>query len=271
MTPAMTRPRSRMLVAPTSEMTSSMISSISSSDIGSGMNSSSTSSSYSSSSACSSRPPARKASAASTRRLRSRWRTCSSSSSESGRCSSFCAACNELRIRLSASRRSSSRASRAAFSSSSMRAISVMPAPARAARELAVSKRPPSTCQCRWKTVCPPPWPTLTSTLVVVEPCGRRGLRDEPSILLGLVVGERVDVAERVDVPHGSTRRCVSAFGLMSRIATKPSASCTWSPSATSRQNRQSQAATARIPSSQTPTARACTSSPTGASTSHGV
>ena len=37
----------------------------------------------------------------------------------------------------------------------------------------------------------------------------------------------------------GSTRRCVSAIGLMSRIATNPSAACTWSPSATSRQNRQ--------------------------------
>src|ERR1700675_4387531 len=38
----------------------------------------------------------------------------------------------------------------------------------------------------------------------------------------------------------GSTRRCVSASGLMSRIATKPSALCTWSPSATSPQKRQS-------------------------------
>ena len=78
-------PMSRMLVAPTSEMTSSMISSSSSSESGSGMNSSSTSSSYSSSSAWSSRPPLRNASAASRRRLRSRWSTCSSSSSESRR------------------------------------------------------------------------------------------------------------------------------------------------------------------------------------------
>ena len=55
-TSAITRPRSRSDVAPTSAITSSMISSSSSSDSGSGMNSSSTSSSYSSASACSSRP-----------------------------------------------------------------------------------------------------------------------------------------------------------------------------------------------------------------------
>src|SRR4029079_14746257 len=38
----------------------------------------------------------------------------------------------------------------------------------------------------------------------------------------------------------GSTSRCVSAFGAMSRIATKPSTACTWSPSRTSVQKRQS-------------------------------
>ena len=38
----------------------------------------------------------------------------------------------------------------------------------------------------------------------------------------------------------GITSRCVSAFGLMSLIATNPSALRTWSPSATSWQNRQS-------------------------------
>src|SRR6478672_2656700 len=38
----------------------------------------------------------------------------------------------------------------------------------------------------------------------------------------------------------GSTSRCVSAFGLMSRIATKPSAARTWSPSRASVQKRQS-------------------------------
>src|SRR6187455_3151807 len=37
----------------------------------------------------------------------------------------------------------------------------------------------------------------------------------------------------------GRTSRWVSEMGLMSRIATNPSAACTWSPSATSRQNRQ--------------------------------
>src|SRR2546421_5316956 len=36
------------------------------------------------------------------------------------------------------------------------------------------------------------------------------------------------------------TRRWMSAFGLMSRIATNPSPTRTWSPSRTSRQNRQS-------------------------------
>src|SRR5689334_9138406 len=38
----------------------------------------------------------------------------------------------------------------------------------------------------------------------------------------------------------GSTSRCVSALGAMSRMATNPSASWTWSPSRTSWQNRQS-------------------------------
>src|SRR5205085_11070952 len=38
----------------------------------------------------------------------------------------------------------------------------------------------------------------------------------------------------------GRTSRWVSAFGLMSRIATKPSVFATWSPSRTSRQKRQS-------------------------------
>src|SRR5437764_13698275 len=38
----------------------------------------------------------------------------------------------------------------------------------------------------------------------------------------------------------GRTSRWVSAFGLTSRIATKPSAFATWSPSRTSRQKRQS-------------------------------
>ena len=38
----------------------------------------------------------------------------------------------------------------------------------------------------------------------------------------------------------GRTSRCVSAFGSMSRIATKPSAARTWSPSRTSLQKRQS-------------------------------
>ena len=38
----------------------------------------------------------------------------------------------------------------------------------------------------------------------------------------------------------GMTSRCVSACGLMSRIATKPSAARTWSPSRTSLQKRQS-------------------------------
>ena len=38
----------------------------------------------------------------------------------------------------------------------------------------------------------------------------------------------------------GRTSRCVSACGLMSRIATKPSVFATWSPSRTSLQKRQS-------------------------------
>src|SRR5919106_5936236 len=39
----------------------------------------------------------------------------------------------------------------------------------------------------------------------------------------------------------GRTSRCTSAFGLMSLIATKPSALWTWSPSATSLQKRHSE------------------------------
>jgi predicted ATPase len=126
-TSAMTRPRSAMLVAPTSAITSSTISSISSSESGSGMNSSRISSSRSSESACSSRPPERNASAASSRRLRSRWSTCSSSSSVSGRCSSFWEPLSALRIRRNASRRSASRARIASFSSSSISAMRLMP------------------------------------------------------------------------------------------------------------------------------------------------
>src|SRR5262249_25261178 len=103
MTSAMTRPKSRMLVAPFSAIASSTISSSSSSASGSGMNSSSTASSPSSARAWSSRPPVRKASAASTRRLRSRCSTCSSSSSESGRCSSFSAERRLERMRRRAS------------------------------------------------------------------------------------------------------------------------------------------------------------------------
>src|SRR5438874_2889924 len=72
MTSAITRPKSRMLVAPFSAIASSTISSSSSSESGSGMNSSSTASSPSSDAACSSRPPLRNASAASILRLRSR-------------------------------------------------------------------------------------------------------------------------------------------------------------------------------------------------------
>src|SRR6266540_7029154 len=122
-TSAITRPKSRMLVAPTSAIASSTISSRSSSGRGSGMNSSSTRSSASSAAACSSRPAARKASAASSRRLRSRCRTWSSSSSWSGRRSSFSAERSDVRIRRSASRRAESRACIASFSSPSIRPI----------------------------------------------------------------------------------------------------------------------------------------------------
>src|ERR687891_454405 len=92
MTSAITRPRAPSDVAPVSAIASSTIRSSSFSPSGSGMNSSMTSSSSSSFSACSSRPPERNASAASARRLRSRWSTWSSSSSFSSRPSSFSAA-----------------------------------------------------------------------------------------------------------------------------------------------------------------------------------
>ena len=60
------------------------------------------------------------------------------------------------------------------------------------------------------------------------------------SILVGLLDRELGDFPEGVDVALGEDEQAVSAAGAMSRMATKPSAACTWSPSATSRQKRQS-------------------------------
>ena len=103
---------------------------------------------------------------------------------------------------------------------------------------------------------------------------------DELEEIIDDVIAEVGATSRKVSTCRsGMTSRCVSAFGAMSRTATKPSATWTWSASRTSRQKRQSeliapmscQAATASTPSAATPVARARTSSPTGASTSHGV
>ena len=136
-----------------------------------------------------------------------------------------------------------------------------------------LSKRPPRTCQWRWKIVCAAARADVDEHLVVVEPEGGAvRLRDEAEHPAGLVVREGVDVAERVDVSlPGSTSRCVSAIGLMSRIATKPSARARGRPPATSRQKRQSSGGDGKDPLLETPMARACRSWPTSASTSHGV
>src|SRR6476659_2275735 len=53
--------------------------------------------------------------------------------------------------------------------------------------------------------------------------------------------GENSPTSRKVSTCRsGITSRCVSAFGLMSRIATKPSAARTWSPSRATVQKRQS-------------------------------
>src|ERR1044072_5910880 len=53
--------------------------------------------------------------------------------------------------------------------------------------------------------------------------------------------GGNSEISRKLDTCRsGSTSRCVSAFGAMSWMATKPSPACTWSPSRTSSQKRQS-------------------------------
>ena len=131
---------------------------------------------------------------------------------------------------------------------------------------------PPRMCQCRWKTVWPAPGADVDDHTVVVEPAPARGLGDELEHPLRLVGRKLADLPERLDVPLGDDEQVRPAFGLMSSIATKPVGAVTnvvGSSPATSRQKRQSGQA-ARIPSSVTAPPRTRTSSPTGASTSHG-
>ena len=61
----------------------------------------------------------------------------------------------------------------------------------------------PSTCQWRWKIVCPALGPTFDLHLVVVEAGVARGLRDELEHPLRLARRELADLAERVDVVLG--------------------------------------------------------------------
>ena len=151
----------------------------SSSESGSGMNSSSTSSSPPPS------PPAPRGRQRGTprsppcRRLRSRWSTCSSSSSCSGRCSSFSADC---RLRQDQPQRVAALGVallHRRFSSFSMRRDQAHPA-SRASSH-------PRTCQCRWNTVCPAPGAAVVHHPVLLEPAPSRGLRDELEHPLRLV------------------------------------------------------------------------------------
>ena len=84
---------------------------------------------------------------------------------------------------------------------------------------------------------------------IVLESGDTCGLRHEAGIRPASSSGKS-EISLNVSTCRcGSTRRCVSEIGLMSRIATKPSALCTWSPCATSRQKRQSSGGDGRMPS----------------------
>src|SRR5262249_24121758 len=92
-------------------------------------------------------------------------------------------------------------------------------------------RRPPRTCQCRWKIVCPPPSPTLAPTRLSSGPASRAVSRTKSSIFF-TSSGENSQISRNVGTCRsGMTSRCVSARGLMSRTATKPSPLRTWSPS----------------------------------------
>ena len=187
------------------------------------------------SAACSSRPAARNASAASTRFLRSRWSTCSSSLSCQrplqlllGRAQ---AATGSAAARRAAS---ASRARIASVSSSSIRrdqahaGIPVIFAaedvPVQVEDRLAAAG--PDVDDARGSPRARPR-----------APCRRRTRASR----FASSAGNCADLAERVDVALREHEQVdVGAFGAMSRIATKPSAAWTWSPSRTSRQKRQS-------------------------------
>ena len=122
------------------------------------------------------------------------------------RWSSFSAPWRLERIRRSVSRRVSSRSR---IASSSCDLISVI----KVIRGIPVIL-PPSTCQCRWKIVCPPPGPTFTTHTIVLEADLSSGVRDELEHPLRLVRRERLDVAERVDVPLGQDEQVCLRLGV---------------------------------------------------------
>ena len=188
------------------------------------MNSSITSSSNSSRSACSSRPAASKASIASTRFLRSRCSTCSDSSSR------------ERALELLLGRAEGAQEQRQRVAA---RVVAREPA----SRELALDVgdqrhsnpgrlSPPRTCQCRWNTVWPPPGSDVDDHAVVLEP-GQPAVSATKRSMRPASSSGKSSTSRNVSTwRSGRTRRCVGAFGAMSRIATKPSAAWTWSPSA---------------------------------------
>ena len=83
----------------------------------------------------------------------------------------------------------------------------------------------------------PAPGADVHEHAVVLETRRPRGLRDEAEHARGLLVRERADIAEGVDVAPRKHEEVRLGRGRL--IATKPSAVWTWSPSSTRRQNRQ--------------------------------
>ena len=207
MTSAITRPMSRMLVAPTSAITSSTISSSSSSESGSGMNSSSTASSCSSPSACSSRPPAAERLGRLDPPLALALRApAAPRRPSSGRCSSFSADRRLDRIRPQRVARASRRRATAdapSLSSSSMRSTRSAgslrarprPGPVDAVRRGRASGGGRSSARARRRRSRARGSPRGPRCL--------RGLGDEVEHALRLVGRELADVAERVDVALG--------------------------------------------------------------------
>ena len=227
------------------------------------MNSSSTSSSSSSSSACSSRPPARNASAASTPLL--------------------ALALEHLQLLVLGQRPLQLLLGRAQAGEDQAQRVAALGV-ARAHRLLELvldlgdqahagsprESSPPRTCQCRWKTVWPPPGPTLTTHAVVLEAGVARGLGDELEHPLRLLRRELADVAERVDVPLGEDEQV--RLGLRVDVADRDEAVRLRDVVALADERAEEAVVRQRRDPLLGDGARRATrtSSPTGASTSHG-